>query len=670
MKKIVKIFLVAIGFLTWNPLCGYSQINTDRVLAIGRNALYFEDYVLSMQYFNQVIRVKPYLPEPYFYRAVAKISLEDFKGAEEDCSAALERNPFLVEAYRCRGIARVYLKKYDEATADFEKGLDLAPDNKMLLICKGYVSVQKEDYKQAVKDFTVAIEKNSRYKEAYLNRGYAYMSDEDTISALKDFEKLLEIDPFSADGHAARGYVYYTQEKYDQSIVDFDEAIRLEPYRTGYYINRSLVRYQLKNLRGAMDDYDHVIRLDPYNSMAYYNRGILRTEIGDKNRAVEDFDRVIEIEPDNDFAIYNRALLQSELGALNKSIKDFTTIIEKHPDFFPAYYGRGEAKMKKFDKIGAEKDYNTAMLLRQRKLTKKDFEKDSLSTRKQSDKNLQNHNKLVVADREEETKRLTYKSESRGKVQNVNFNIDPENNIVLTFHPAKKSDVQRSTYFDRSVEKINQSGVMGKKLYLTNAELPFDNQLENTFKEIEKLTKYIEEKPSAEFYFQRALLFENISDYDSAIEDLGKAVDMSSSNDVWIYRFSRGNCWMKKIEYETSLDDDVEENERKNGAEYYGMKMICDLMLKDFEETNNINPQFPFSWFNRGNVFSMQKDYRNAIANYTKAIDLEKNFAEAYFNRGLCYVLIGENEKGILDLSKAGELGIYVAYNVIKRFRE
>ena len=139
MKKIVKIFLVAIGFLTWNPLCGYSQINTDRVLAIGRNALYFEDYVLSMQYFNQVIRVKPYLPEPYFYRAVAKISLEDFKGAEEDCSAALERNPFLVEAYRCRGIARVYLKKYDEATADFDKGLDLAPDNKMLLICKGYV---------------------------------------------------------------------------------------------------------------------------------------------------------------------------------------------------------------------------------------------------------------------------------------------------------------------------------------------------------------------------------------------------------------------------------------------------------------------------------------------------------------------------------------------------
>ena len=83
----------------------FAQINTDRVLTIGRNALYFEDYVLSIQYFNQVIKSKPWLAEPYFYRAVAKINLDDYKGAEEDCTLCLERNPFLVQAYYARGIA-------------------------------------------------------------------------------------------------------------------------------------------------------------------------------------------------------------------------------------------------------------------------------------------------------------------------------------------------------------------------------------------------------------------------------------------------------------------------------------------------------------------------------------------------------------------------------------
>ena len=50
------------------PLCLFAQINTERVMMIARNALYFEDYVLSIQYFNQVISAKPYLFEPYFYR--------------------------------------------------------------------------------------------------------------------------------------------------------------------------------------------------------------------------------------------------------------------------------------------------------------------------------------------------------------------------------------------------------------------------------------------------------------------------------------------------------------------------------------------------------------------------------------------------------------------------
>ena len=66
----------------------YAQINTERMMTIARNALYFEDYVLSIQYFNQVINAKPYLFEPYFFRALAKINLDDYQGAEDDCNEA------------------------------------------------------------------------------------------------------------------------------------------------------------------------------------------------------------------------------------------------------------------------------------------------------------------------------------------------------------------------------------------------------------------------------------------------------------------------------------------------------------------------------------------------------------------------------------------------------
>ena len=95
-----RMFMILLVIIAHGTL--KAQINTDQVMNIGRNALYFEDYILSIQYFNQVIKAKPYLADPYFYRAIAKLELEDYIGAEEDCSLAIERNPFIIDAYQVR----------------------------------------------------------------------------------------------------------------------------------------------------------------------------------------------------------------------------------------------------------------------------------------------------------------------------------------------------------------------------------------------------------------------------------------------------------------------------------------------------------------------------------------------------------------------------------------
>ena len=105
-----------------------AQINTDQVVNIGRNALYFEDYILAIQYFNQAIKAKPFLAEPYFYRAVAKISLEDYQGAEQDAGMAIERNPFIVDAYQVRGVSRQNLGNFKGAVEDYDAGLKLMPE--------------------------------------------------------------------------------------------------------------------------------------------------------------------------------------------------------------------------------------------------------------------------------------------------------------------------------------------------------------------------------------------------------------------------------------------------------------------------------------------------------------------------------------------------------------
>ena len=59
-----------------------------------------------------------------------------------------------------------------------------------------------------------------------------------------------------------------------------------------------------------------------------------------------------------------------------------------------------------------------------------------------------------------------------------------------------------------------------------------------------------------------------------------------------------------------------------------------------------------------------------AAACFTQAIALDARLAEAYFNRGLAYFRLQKRNEGFTDLSKAGELGLYDAYSVIKQFTQ
>jgi Flp pilus assembly protein TadD len=59
---------------------------------------------------------------------------------------------------------------------------------------------------------------------------------------------------------------------------------------------------------------------------------------------------------------------------------------------------------------------------------------------------------------------------------------------------------------------------------------------------------------------------------------------------------------------------------------------------------------------NRGSVFSKLGNYKLAIEDYNKAIEINPRYLEAYTNRGATYVKLGNFEQAILDFGKAAEL--------------
>lgn len=173
-----------IAFLLFHFFPSYAQFNTERLLTVGRSALYYEDYVLSIQYFNQAISAKPYLYEPWFFRAIAKYYLDDFPGAERDCSEAIQRNPYVVNLYELRALCRIQQKMYTEAADDYTHALRYDPENRNLWHNRVLCRLRNEDFDKALNELDTIIGRWSKHAPAYAMQADAYMQLKDTAPVL------------------------------------------------------------------------------------------------------------------------------------------------------------------------------------------------------------------------------------------------------------------------------------------------------------------------------------------------------------------------------------------------------------------------------------------------------------------------------------------------------
>ena len=89
--------------------------------------------------------------------------------------------------------------------------------------------------------------------------------------------------------------------------------------------------------------------------------------------------------------------------------------------------------------------------------------------------------------------------------------------------------------------------------------------------------------------------------------------------------------------------------------------------LDDYNEVLKLSPKSVYALYNRGFIYMLMGDYTSAIGSFNEAIAIKPDLGEAFYNRGLMYFKLGNREKGVADLSNAGELGVLPSYNVLKR---
>lgn len=664
-------------------LAAQAQINTDQVVSIGRNALYFEDYILAIQYFNQAIKAKPFLAEPYFYRSVAKVSLEDYRGAEQDAGMAIDRNPFIVDAYQVRGVSRQNLGDYAGAVEDYDAGLQLMPEDKNLLFNRAVCETALKNYDEAEQTFDRLLQLDRRYDRAYIGLAQMNMARNDTANALENLNRGIALSKNNATAYVMRAEIA-SRSKHDfaSAVADMDSAIMLEPRYAGYFINRAYMKYNLDDYYGAMADYDYAIGLDPASQEAHFNRGLLRAEVGDNNKAITDFDFVLKSNPSNFMALYNRALLHMRTGQYREAVGDFTSILKKYPEFEAGYIARGDAKRRLGDSRGSDADYEKAMSIFRRKKTHvstfdpaeiemtaaiKKAEQRALTGDEEPEtaEEIMNRFNTLLTVSSDDAVKPEYANRQRGHIQNSDIEVEPMPMFTLSYY-HNDNNLNGKTHYIREIGDINDTRLLPATLTLVCGERQLTvEEVRSHFSDIEYYNSLMASaKPRSIDHLGRGLDYLMVKNPDEAIADADAAIALSpqfmlayllrASARYMQYRMARPDEGAPDLKSQAML------RQRQDVT-------LLEQIIDDMDHAISLSAGNAYAHFNKGNARLLQGDYDSAIACYDTAIALQPDLAEAYYNRALAFLHSGDKNRGIADLSKAGELGILPSYNVLKR---
>ncbi|MDO4992114.1 MAG: tetratricopeptide repeat protein, partial [Prevotellaceae bacterium] len=271
--------------------------------------------------------------------------------------------------------------------------------------------------------------------------------------------------------------------------------------------------------------------------------------------------------------------------------------------------------------------------------------------RKKSEIDPNKYDQIVVED--ETSGEHEYKSEYRGKVQNrrvesqyqpyMALSLFEYSNAMTNYHP-----------FVVEVDVVNKL-LSGLKLTVSTLSTHLSNEeIKRQFAVADTLSNMLSantQQPSAATYLARSVAYCIGQNYGDALKDVDIYLQQNPNSALgW---WQRAVCNARMADYE-------------NGADPQTAQLRFKSVNADFEKAESLDNDNAYILYSHGTFLAHQQNYDKAIVYFTRAIELDSRFAEAYFNRGMVYLYKGDKVKGTADLSKAGELGLYSAYSIIK----
>jgi tetratricopeptide (TPR) repeat protein len=89
------------------------------------------------------------------------------------------------------------------------------------------------------------------------------------------------------------------------------------------------------------------------------------------------------------------------------------------------------------------------------------------------------------------------------------------------------------------------------------------------------------------------------------------------------------------------------------GLLYFGDRQRLEEATQAFNNALNLDSRLAEAYYNRGIIFIIKKEYEKGIRDCTDALKLKPNYVKAYNSRGLAYLSLGYPDRALADVNKA-----------------
>ena len=649
MKKYVLLLFAALCTVTAD-----AQLNRQYFYFRGREHIVAGRYREAIESLNVLLRLNPSAYEGYFFRGVAKYNLNDLTGAEGDFTKAIEENQIYTQAYQYRAIVRTRMGQYNDALGDFQRAIELRPNESASYYSRGVTFFLNRQFAKSIEDFNQFLKLEPREIDGYINRGTSHLYLQDTVQALNDYNRAIDINPYKGEAYLRRGLVSLMQSRYDDCIRDMSKTLDIDSTYSAAYFYRALAYSNENKLMPALADFDQTIKYDSANSLSYFNRAILRSQIGDYNRAIEDYTKVAEYNPGNVLIFYNRASIHAHLGNYPAAIEDYTRAIELYPDFANAYRYRSHLRMALNDMAGAQSDMNIAQAKiaeYRSKLTDSTFSVYADTSRQ--------FNKLLSLDADFGNKDFRQATNADRRA----IKLLP----LFRFTFAERDTTEKLDPFKYRNERLDRFYQESRieDLALVNITTGYSESI------IEAIDRANNNPERWSDILAKGISQGLLRQYSSAMNFYSFMIS-DRPNDPFAH-INRSTTQAEMIEFIISVEGDyqnitVDSDPAARLQTTRTANFDYSAAIADLRRASELMPELPHIYYNLGNLLFLSDDIPGAIQQYDKAIELYPLFAEAYFNRGLVQIYLNEMQTGCMDISKAGELGIGQAYDVVRKY--